>query len=134
MFGRDKRHQKEEYKGFITMEDSEEIQEVFEKKKLPAILGGEQFISRIRERFFEGKDHKEVPEWGDLAPERQQIKQAVCRVYQLDEDELLKWRRGVFNEPRNVVIYVIRLLRNDGLEETGREFHMSRYSSVSSAI
>jgi len=42
--------------------------------------------------------------------------------------------RGVFNEPRNVAIYLIRVLRCEGLEEIDKDFDMTRYSSVSSVI
>ncbi len=42
--------------------------------------------------------------------------------------------RGVTNEARNVAIYLTRLLRRDSLKETGKEFNVSNYSSVSSII
>jgi chromosomal replication initiation ATPase DnaA len=38
------------------------------------------------------------------------------------------------NEQRNVVIYLVRLPRGERLEEIGRQFGISKYSSVSSAI
>ena len=48
--------------------------------------------------------------------------------------DLLKSKRGVFNEPRNVAIYLSRLLRYNGLDEIYKAFHMRRHSSASSAI
>ena len=62
------------------------------------------------------------------------IKGLVCERYGIGEDELYKSKRGVFNEPKNVAIYLIRVLRCEGLEEIGRDFDMTRYSSVSSVI
>jgi len=38
------------------------------------------------------------------------------------------------NEPRNVAIYLARHLRGEKLEEIGRQFGISKYSSVSSVI
>ena len=43
-------------------------------------------------------------------------------------------RRGISNEPRNVAIYLLRTLRGDNLEEIGRDFNISRFSSVSSVV
>ena len=43
-------------------------------------------------------------------------------------------RRGVFNEPRDVAMYLTRRLRGEKLEAIGRGFNISKYSSVSSAI
>jgi putative transposase len=52
----------------------------------------------------------------------------------VNESVLGKSKRGVSNEPRNVVIYLARQLRTDGLETIGREFGLNRFSSTSSAI
>ena len=51
----------------------------------------------------------------------------------VEKDTLLLFRRGVFNEPRNVALYLIRRLRGERLEDIGRGFNISKYSSVSSA-
>ena len=40
----------------------------------------------------------------------------------------------MFNEPRNVAIYLIRRLRGESLKRIGREFHITKYRSVSSVI
>lgn len=40
----------------------------------------------------------------------------------------------MFNEPRNVAIYLCRLLRGDLLDELGRDFDLKRYSSVSTVM
>jgi chromosomal replication initiation ATPase DnaA len=37
-------------------------------------------------------------------------------------------------EPRNVAIYLLGSLRGDKLEEIGREFNITRFSSVSSVV
>lgn len=88
----------------------------------------------IKDRFFPQKNHEEVPESRVLAPDRERIKRVVCKTYHVSEEDLHKSKRGVFNEPRNVAIYLTRRLRGDGLDQICREFHMKRYSSASSAI
>ena len=52
----------------------------------------------------------------------------------MDENVLLRSKRGAFNEARNVAIYLSRVLRGDGLDELCKEFQMKRCSSASSAI
>ena len=134
MLTRDKRQQRRLYKQFVAMDTSEEITEIFERKKLPSVLGTERFMDWVKDRFFPQKNHEEVPESTVLAPDRERIKRVVCKTYHVREEDLLKSKRGVFNEPRNVAIYLTRRLRGDGLDQICREFHMKRYSSASSAI
>jgi hypothetical protein len=78
------------------MEDFETITAVFDKKRWPWVLGAEDFINSIRERFFEQKADEEVPQSKELAPEPSHIKRAVCRSYRINEAELLVSRRGGF--------------------------------------
>jgi len=134
MLTKDKRHQRRVYKQFIAKEDSEEIYQVFDGKKFPSVLGSEGFIDWVKDRFFHQKSHEEIPESRSLAPDKEKIKQVVCRAYHVSEEDLLKSKRGIFNEPRNVAIYLTRRMRGDGLGEICKEFHMKRYSTASSAI
>ena len=123
------------YRQFVSVENEVEISKVFKKKNWPAILGSKDFINRIKERFFPEKTDDEIPQSRELAPEPAQIKKAVCRHYRIvDEDELLVSKRGVFNEPRNVAIYLNRRLRGDSLKQIAEQFHVKKYSSVSSVI
>ena len=59
---------------------------------------------------------------------------AVCNFYNVSRDELYRSRRGQFNEPRSVAIFLTRKLRRDSLKEMGRQFQMEKYSSISSLI
>ena len=88
----------------------------------------------MKSSFFFRKRHKEVPESKHLSPEAERIKEEVCRKYGIAMDELHRSRRGITNEARNVAIYLLRSLRGDNLEEIGREFNMTRFSSVSSVV
>ena len=134
MLARQSRGRLKAYRNFMHLEDEATILGVFKKKQWPSILGSESFVDGIKERFFPGKPHDEIPQSRDLAPEPGRIKQEVCAFYQVDEGELMASRRGVFNEPRNVAIYLTRRLRGAGLKEVGRPFHLHKYSSVSSVI
>jgi len=43
-------------------------------------------------------------------------------------------KRGTYNEPRNVAIFLFRRVRRDSLENIGVWFQIQKYSSVSSAV
>jgi REP element-mobilizing transposase RayT len=134
MFSEHKAERMQSYRRFVALEDSEEITAVFGKKRWPSILGAEDFVNSIREKFFLQKADDEVPQSKELAPEPGQIKRSVCQSYRINEAELLVSRRGVFNEPRNMAIYLTRRLRGDSLTEIAEQFQIRKYSSVSSVI
>ena len=88
----------------------------------------------LKGKCFEQKRDPQIPDSVILAPELETIKKAVSSYYQIDESELLKSRRGRFNEPRSMAIYLTRKLRKDSLSDIGAEFRLSGYSSVGSAL
>jgi putative transposase len=134
MLTKQRRKQRRAYRQFVAKGNTEEIVHLLEGKRLPWLLGSDRFIDWVKDRFFKGKHHKEVPDSRGLAPGRRKIKEAVCRFYQVKPDDLLNSKRGVFNEPRNVAIFLSRRLRGDRLDEIGRDFNLKRYSSVSTVI
>ena len=134
MFSEDKRLSRKRYKDFVSVESPEEINVILAKKKLPSMLGRDEFIEWVKGMFFAEKRHMEVPESRSLAPDVKRIRQVVCRSYNVDEQALTLTRRGIANEPRSVAIYLMRYLRGDSLEEIGREFKIAKYSSVSSVV
>jgi putative transposase len=92
------------------------------------------FIDWVKNTFFLQKRHAEVPESKTLAPEVRKIKGEVCRLYNVDEEDLLVSKRGTTNEPRHVAIYLTKKLTGNSLQEIGREFGIHHYSSVSTVI
>ena len=56
-----------------------------------------------------------------LAPGRAEIKELVCRIYGVRNEDLLEPKRGSFNERRSVAIYLTRQLRGENLAEICRE-------------
>jgi len=118
----------------MAQEDTEEILETFERKKWPALLGSENFISWVKETYFATKQHQQVPESVQLAPELERIKMEVRRYYGVDEKDILTGQRGKINEPRSVAIFLARTLRNDTLMVIGNAFGMSGYSHAGGAV
>jgi len=122
------------YKQFVTKEVPDEINKILGGRKLPPVLGTKKFIDKIKDLFFSDKSHEEIPEAKLLAPDPARIFEAVLKFYNVRTDDLLKSRRGYFNEPRNVAIYLMRRLRGDTLKEVGEVFGLNKNSTVSSSI
>jgi len=101
---------------------------------LPAVIGSKSFVDKIKELFFADKKHEEVPESRYLAPDIDKIIEEVCKFYNVNKEVLFSSRRGLFNEPRNVAIYLIRRLRGGTLKEAGKIFGIEKNSTVSSVI
>ena len=106
----EKKKSKQAYLRFIAQDDTDEFLDLLERKKWPSLLGGEDFISWIKETFFEKKKHRQIQESVQLAPEQEDIIREVCRSYDIKEPVLLAAQRGKSNEPRNVAIYLCRVL------------------------
>ena len=124
----------EAYRKFVLQEDSKELRQFFSRKRWPAFLGSEKFITRVRGRFFSKKVDSEVPQRKELAPALELLVGVVSRSYRVEQKDLFYSRRGHGNEARNVAIYLARRLRGDRLKEIGEAFRIDRYSTVSSIV
>jgi len=134
MVSRDASMQIKAYKRFVSTEELGELIQHYSKKNIPSILGGKKFITWVKDRFPKNKKEKEIPESKKLCPGVIDIKNAVCSHYTIEEADLLKSRRGVENEARDLAIYMLRVIRGERLETIGQEFNLNNYSSVSTAI
>lgn len=119
---------------FMHQDDSQEIKRLFSLKNLPSVFGPESFITRIKEQYYFKKKSYEVPESKTLAPEPETIITAVCEQYGVSFENLHSSKRGVFNEPRNVAVYLLRHMRGESLNGIGDLFGIKAYSTVSSII
>ena len=136
MLSRKKSEQIKNYRQFISKEDNDDISigSIIEKKRWPAILGSKDFIDLIKEKFFIKNFDDEIPQSKELAPDVDRIKKIICQSYHINEAELLRSKRGVNNEPRNVAIYLTRRLTGDRLKQIAADYGLKKYSSVSSII
>lgn len=122
------------YKRFVNKEIPEEINKIYSRGNLPAVIGSKSFVSKIKDKFFNLDDYEDIPDTKKLAPDIDEIINHVCKAYNIDEPVLQSSRRGYFNEPRNVSIYLVRYLRNITLKETGMFFGIKKHSTVSSIV
>ena len=134
MFSENKAESKKKYMEFVLKETPEKISRILDGKKWPSIIGSDNFIDRMKKKFFNKKRHMEVPESKLLAPDIDKIKAAVCKEYKLGEGELHHSKRGSRNEARDAAIYLSRQLRGSKLTEIGKDFGINNYSTVSTII
>jgi putative transposase len=126
--------QRAAYRQYMGEEDSEAIAQILNGKKWPPIIGDEASINRLKARFFEQKVNPQVPDSRSLAPDVPGIVQAVCSHYGINESELAKCRRGRFNEPRAVAVYLTRMIRKDSFADIGSAFGLKSYSAVGAVL
>ncbi len=118
----------------MSVETDKEITEIIERKRWPSIMGPSDFIDWVKGKYYALKVDDDIPQSKELAPGKDAIIKAVCDYWNVGEDDLIKSKRGRFNEPRNVAIYLTRRLRHDSLQEIGTQFQIRKYSSVSSIV
>jgi len=134
MLGKTKGIQLRKYRQFVEEQDAEPLLSFFEKTNVPSLLGGNKFVEWAKANFFEGGIQKDVPQSKILVPDRRAIINGVCGFYKVREKDIAAVRRGVKNEPRDVVIYLLRTICGEPLMRIGQELGMTQYSSVSSAV
>ena len=134
MLAKESEQRQKKYRAFMGEEENETLLRILSLKKLPSILGDNQFINTLKARFFEKKRHVEVPESKRLAPSIDQIKSAICQYYTIDSEQLYQAKRANFNEARAMGLYFSRHLRGDSLKRIGERFEIESYSTVSSII
>ena len=123
------------YREFMEGGVEEELREFYGGKYLRPILGGKDFVERVKEKIEERvKRDEEISEARRLfRPGIGQIVSATARVYGKKEEEFRKKRRGHGNEARGMAMYLCRELGGHRLREIGAVFGLEKYSSVSSA-
>jgi len=122
------------YGDFVSKGDPEEIERFYSLKNLPSVLGGDTFKDWLKEKFQHLCFHEEIPESRILAPTAEEIIREVCDHFQVMREQLTVTRRGRENLPRDMAIYLVRLLSQATLSEVGKHFGMNNYSTVSSVV
>ena len=134
MLEADKQSRRQAYIDFMKQEAADMISKLYNKGKLPLLLGTKEFINDIRHRYQGRSNIKDTPQVRELFQEKSKVEKAVSSAYQVAVEELLKSRRGNYNEARNVAIYLMRKYTGASLSDIGYRFEMRSYSSVSSVL
>lgn len=130
----EKKAQIRTYRRFVAVDEDKEIEEVMGRNRWPSLFGPKDFMDWVKATYRGIRGGDEMPQVRELYPDPQKIMSSVCDFYDVARGELFLTKRGTFNEPRCVAIYLLRRLRRDSLKEIGNLFHLEKYSSVSSII
>lgn len=127
------------YKRFMADEETWQVEEgnyfdIAEQKKWPVGFGSSEFINKIKGDYYTSKLNDEVPDSKALALDSDTIIQSICAFYKINKEELTISKRGHYNEPRNVTVYLLRKMRHDDLGTIGRFFNIKKYYTVSSIV
>lgn len=124
------------YTEFIHEGIPSHIEGFYAERKAPVILGGQRFKAWVRAQFSEkGRADYEISQAkvSPLRPEAGQVIDAVKRSYRVGTAMLTRVRRGQWNEPRDVAIYLCRKQCGLSLKEIGAELGITVYTTVSMA-
>jgi putative transposase len=121
------------YTDFVSQLEPEEIECFYSMKKLPSILGSDDFKEWVKEKFRH-LELQEIPEARILAVTPEKVISLVCSHFKVNEKQLMATRRGQENLPRDIAIYLARRHSRRTLAEIGNSFGIDNYSTVSSAV
>jgi len=134
IFSENKKNQQALYREFMDQVDDNNVIKMLERKKWPVFWGSNSFIQSMKEKYYKKKRDKEIPDSRYLSPDIVHIKRVVCEYYAITIDQLCHKKRRSYNEPRDVAVYLARQLRNDTLDQLGKDFFLNSHCTVSSIL
>lgn len=130
----DRQQQMIHYRRFMSVKSDEKIGRILDRKKWPPFMGPQNFVDWVKGKYYKVETDPDVPQKKELAPPYTTIITVVSDCYQVGANDLYRSRRGFFNEPRNVAVFLVRKLRGDSLKSIAEQFEIEKYSSVGSII
>jgi len=134
LLGLKENYKSKKYLSFLSQDAPDKIYEFFEKTYIRSIMGSKIFQNGVKDELAAGKINSEIPESKLFTPSLDDILASVCMKYQVKQDQVLKIRRGVSNNHRDLAIYLCRYLTEKKLLEIGAYFKTQKYSTISNAI
>jgi REP element-mobilizing transposase RayT len=122
------------YKDFVSLDDSEETERFYSLKNLSSVMGSDVFKEWIKDQFQHLCFREEIPESRLLAPSIEEVIAKTCEHFHVSKEQLFISRRGHENLPRNVALYLVRILTRKSMPEIGKQFEVSNYSTVGSVV
>jgi REP element-mobilizing transposase RayT len=116
---------------FVLSGNEESLKQYYQSLRQSPILGGEQFMERVRRPL--GAVTKEHARYErqvvQLGPER--VIAEVARQYKVAREEIFRGKRGRENEARKVAMYLVRRCCDRTLTEMASYFGTGSYAAVS---
>jgi putative transposase len=133
-FGRDRNGARRKYKEYVEQALKEKVENPLERLHGQVILGGEEFVNRVK-GIFKGKAlNQEIPERRRLEqhPALDDVLRWISRAFKIDEDSI-RSKGSRANAARKVAIYFAKRYTGLGNEQIARFFGGIHYSAVSKA-
>ena len=118
---------------FVSSGSEEALLRFYSNKKRSPILGGEDFISWVKEGEFSVSGEHVGYETRILRSGVSSVIKAVAEVFGVSDEDLFQGRRGKRNEARQVAMYLVRELCDSSLKEIAEVFKLGSYGSVGGA-
>lgn len=89
----------------MAQEQDEDLVQALDSKNPPSMPGSGRFISWVKDLVLKKKKDKEILSTKELTPDFDTIISGVSRYHKVRPTKLKAVRRGIENEPSDVVIY-----------------------------
>lgn len=114
--------------------ESDEIEKFYAAKKQGSILGDSDFVERIKEKYIFNDQPPDIEIKEEIAIRGEEairkVKLAICRVFEVEEANLLKGKRGTSNLARQAALALSKEFSGLKLSEIGPHFGYTSYRTV----
>jgi REP element-mobilizing transposase RayT len=130
----DSTRQRRAYRQFMSKSEPAEISEFYAREKMFSILGSNPFMRWVKDTYFHLVQKEDISTYKTFAPTILEIVDAVCRSYKCSPTDLSMSLRGKENEPRNVAVYLARMLTGKRLADIGQHIGFAKSSAISGVL
>ena len=116
---------------FVLSGNEESLKAYYEAQRHSPILGGEEFMERVRQPgAIVGREHPRY-ERQAVQAEPERVIREVVQHYRVTREEIFRGMRGRENEARKVALYLVKRCCDRTLPQIAQYFRIGSYSAVS---
>jgi hypothetical protein len=115
---------------YVLSGNEEALTRFYQSSRQRPVMGGEQFVERIRGAVAKPACEHPRYERRGLQPGAAQVIEEVAKVFGIARKEILQGVRGKENEARKVAMYLVTRCYDTTLQETARLFGLRSYGAV----
>ncbi len=124
------------YKHYVEMQDTSELNVYFGIKNTLPIIGSEKFKKKIVSQMEQITDNACLPDLNRVKtiPEIVLIANQVCKFYKITRELLVSCKSAALNWPHLVCIYICRKKYGHALQEIANFFGFKRQEAISAKV